>query len=162
MASKQTFDGLAQNYDLHRPRYPATLIAAIADAVKPDDAPLVIDAGAGTGIALEALLPRIPEQTRILAVDLSPDMVDIGRKKFPEVEWTLGPAEPFLEAFCDAANLVIAAQAYQWMDRPRFLIAARSALRQGGALAIIQNNRDFSASPFLHAYEGLLEHHSPG
>ena len=48
------------------------------------------------------------------------------------------------------------------MDRPRFLAAARRSLVPGGRVAILQNNRDFARSPFLDAYESLLEELSPG
>ncbi|OIQ71103.1 trans-aconitate 2-methyltransferase [mine drainage metagenome] len=122
--------------------------------------PYIIDTGAGTGIALEGLLPLLPIGARIDAVDISEDMVELGRVKYPSVSWHVGSAESFLEQ-ATGAHLVVAAQAYQWMDRPRYLRAAKACLAPFGVLAILQNNRDFASSPFLDAYESLLEEMSP-
>ncbi len=161
MTAPQKFDGIAAAYDRRRPRYPASLVRTIVDRLPVDGSPLVVDAGAGTGIALEGFVPMLPKSTRILAVDLSADMTETGRAKFPNIAWSVGAAEPFLERFSGEVSLIVAAQAYQWMDRPRFLAAACHGLRDGGVLAILQNNRDYRSSSFLDAYEGLLEAHSP-
>ncbi|WP_405977508.1 class I SAM-dependent methyltransferase [Streptomyces sp. NBC_00158] len=158
---KQKFDTLADDYDRHRPRYPAALLQELAGPSAGRPGLHVVDAGAGTGIALEGLVPILGDGARYEAVDLSPDMVARGRAKFPSVAWTVGPAEPFLERAREV-DLVVAAQSFQWMDRPRFLRAALGCLNPGGRVAIIQNNRDFGASPFLDAYETLLEELSPG
>lgn len=161
MTVGKDFDGLATVYDRFRPRYPPLLLQAVAARLPPGPAPRVVDAGAGTGVALEGLLPLLPADARVRAIDISRDMVARGREKFPRVTWHVSEAEPFLERSGEIA-LVIAAQAYQWMDRPRFLRAARGCLMPGGCLAILQNNRDHGASKFLNDYESLLEELSPG
>ncbi|URM90322.1 methyltransferase domain-containing protein [Streptomyces sp. MRC013] len=158
---KQKFDTLSEDYERHRPRYPDELMRQIARRTPRRAERHVVDAGTGTGIALEGLIPLLGPDCRYEAVDLSSDMVATGRRKFPEVRWAVGGAEPFLEQAVDV-DLIVAAQSFQWMDRPRFLRAARRCLRPGGVVAIIQNNRDFSASAFLDAYESLLEELSPG
>ena len=158
---KQKFDGLADDYDNFRPRYPDTLLKAIVARIPDKDRPYVIDAGAGTGIALEGLIPLLPSGARIDAVDISDDMVKEGRVKYPLVSWHVKAAESFLEQ-TKGADLVVAAQAYQWMDRPRFLRAVHSCLASHGVIAILQNNRHFINEPFLDAYESLLEEMSPG
>lgn len=94
---KQKFDTLADDYDRHRPRYPAALLQELAGPSAGRPGLHVVDAGAGTGIALEGLVPILGDGARYEAVDLSPDMVARGRAKFPSVAWTVGPAEPFLE-----------------------------------------------------------------
>jgi len=153
------FNGLADSYERVRPRYPSALLTF---AVRLTGVPAsVVDTGAGTGIALEALLPLLSPGTVVDAVDISTDMVRIGRDKFPSVRWHVGGAESFLEGRKDV-DLVLAAQAYQWMDRPRFLRAARAALRPGGVCAVVQNNRHHEAGGFIAEYEELLEKYSPG
>jgi SAM-dependent methyltransferase len=159
--TKQKFDDLAEDYDRYRPRYPAALLGRLAAALPAVPAPRVIDAGTGTGIALEGLLPRLPADAGVDAIDVSAEMVAHGRTKFPTVDWHVGAAEPFIERAGEVA-LIVAAQSYQWMDRPRFLAAARRSIVPGGRVAILQNNRDFARSPFLDAYESLLEELSPG
>ncbi|MFB7664063.1 class I SAM-dependent methyltransferase [Kitasatospora sp. NPDC056138] len=158
---KQKFDGLSQDYDRFRPRYPEQLLRLLVGRLPARERLLVVDAGAGTGVELEGLTPLLAADTRYRAVDLSFDMAAQGQAKFPQVEWTVGEAEPFLEQAAEV-DLIIAAQSFQWMDRPRFLRAAAGCLTPGGVVAIIQNNRDFGRSPFLDAYESLLEELSPG
>ncbi|TJZ59014.1 methyltransferase domain-containing protein [Streptomyces piniterrae] len=160
-AKQQKFDALSEDYERYRPRYPDELLGKIAALVSHRRRPYVVDAGAGTGIALEGLVPLLGEDCRYAAVDVSSGMVARGRSKFPEVTWSVGEAEPFMEG-ASGVDLIVAAQSFQWMDRPRFLRAARECLNPGGVVAILQNNRDFSASAFLDAYEGLLEELSPG
>lgn len=162
MSEKQKFDDLSDDYDRHRPRYPEELFSTIASEMSEFAQLTVVDTGAGTGIALEGLSPALEKPTRYIAVDVSQGMVDKGKRKFPGVEWIVGPAEQFLEQFSGQVQLIIAAQAYQWMDRERYLSAASAALVQGGALAVIQNNRNHRESDFLAAYESLLEDRSPG
>ncbi|WP_438484868.1 class I SAM-dependent methyltransferase [Streptomyces sp. S186] len=158
---EKKFDGLSDDYDRYRPRYPAELLREIARKAPDRDRLHVVDAGAGTGIALEGLVPLLGPDCRYEAVDVSSDMVAKGRAKFPEVAWSQGPAEPFLEKAGDV-DLIVAAQSFQWMDRPRFLHAAQHCLNPEGVVAIIQNNRNYGASSFLDAYESLLEEVSPG
>jgi len=159
--SRTKFEGLADDYDLFRPRYPRELIQRVVEMIPMRQRLTVVDAGAGTGIALEGLKPLLGADCRYQAVDLSADMVARGRAKFPDVDWHVDAAEAFLER---AANidLILAAQSFQWMDRPRFLDAANRCLKPWGVLAILQNNRNSSASRFLDAYESLLEELSPG
>lgn len=135
------FDGLAESYDRTRPRYPAELFERVVELLPADRALTVVDAGGGTGISLEALAPLIPAGSDVHGVDISADMIGLGQRKFPEASWHLGTAECYLETVSDV-DLVVAAQAYQWMDRPRFLAATRTSLRAGGVCMIVQNNRD--------------------
>ena len=159
--SAQKFDGLSEGYDRFRPRYPAALLREIPSRLPARDNLHVIDAGAGTGVELEGLIPLLGPNCRYEAVDLSADMVATGRAKFPHVEWCVAAAEPFLEQSVDA-DLIIAAQSFQWMDRPRYLAAAKRCLNPSGVVAIIQNNRKVEESRFLDQYEALLEELSPG
>ena len=155
------FDGLAEDYDRSRPRYPRELFSKAMTLIPPSITLSILDAGAGTGIALEGLLPLLPVNSLVRAADISTDMVGIGRRKFPDVVWSVGSAEQLLEGSHDV-DLVVAAQAYQWMDRPRFVQAARRAVRPGGVCMIVQNNRHFQAGGFVAAYEDMLEEYSPG
>ena len=155
------FDGLAESYDRTRPRYPAELFGPVVESLRDTRSPLVVDAGAGTGIALETLLPLLPSTAAVHAVDISSDMVTRGRSKFPDVHWMVGTAEDYL-AERGSVDALIAAQAYQWMDRARFLTLAGERLRAGGVLAIVQNNRNFGVGGFAEEYETLLEKRSPG
>ncbi len=152
------FDNLADEYDRYRPRYPERL-AEVAVGPKRSDVKLV-DAGVGTGISLEWVLPLLHDP-QVHAIDISTGMVNAGKQKFPHVTWHVGRIEEILPSLGEI-DLIVAGQAYQWFDRPSFLAAAAAALRPGGRLAVVQNNRDHANSAFLSAYEDLLEAKSPG
>lgn len=158
MSDRAKFDGLASDYDRYRPRYPSELAEVVF--TNRTEAVRVADVGAGSGIALEWALPALVDP-EVLAVEPSTDMIESGRLKFPDVTWLQGRGEDILPTL-SALDVVMAAQAYQWFDRPAFLRAARTALRPGGRVAIIQNNRNHTSSEFLDAYESLLEENSPG
>ncbi|MBO0884564.1 MAG: class I SAM-dependent methyltransferase [Mycobacterium sp.] len=155
------FDGLAEPYDQARPRYPMALFTHAVELLAPDRAPVVVDAGAGTGIALETLIPLLPDGSVVHAVDISEDMVRVGKRKFPRVQWHLAAVEDYLRRLAGVA-LVVAAQAYQWMDRPKFLRNTARCLRGGGVCLIVQNNRHHEIGGFAAEYEDLLEEFSPG
>jgi len=161
MTQTGTFNGLAEMYDSARPRYPVEVFRNALSGLPADRPWYVVDAGAGTGIALETLVPLLPDGSQVWACDVSTDMVAIGQRKFPTVTWLVEPAETFLEP-CQGLSLIVAAQSYQWMDRPRFLAASRAALQTPGVLMIIQNNRDHQAGGLAGDYEDLLEEYSPG
>ncbi|WP_437908241.1 methyltransferase domain-containing protein [Sorangium sp. So ce327] len=156
-----SFDGLAKGYDQHRPRYPAALLRGIRPWAAPAPQLDVVDIGAGTGIALEGLIAELGPAHRYHAVDVSADMIATGREKLPQVTWLLGRAEDVLRTM-PRMDVVLAAQAMQWMDREAVLAAVRERLSPGGVMAILQNNRDYARSAFLDAYESLLEELSPG
>ena len=158
----QPFDDLAADYDASRPRYPAELFAVVAGSVPAGRRLRVLDAGAGTGIALEGLVAHLGTEHDYVAVDVSPGMVAVGRSKLGFADWRVEPVEPALSRYPGALDLVVAAQAYQWLDRARFVRGSLAALRPGGALAVLQNDRDHASSAFLAAYEDLLERLSPG
>ncbi|MFD0396075.1 class I SAM-dependent methyltransferase [Streptomyces nogalater] len=145
--SEAKFDGLANNYDQARPRYPAELFRHVVEYLPKTDRLTVVDAGAGTGIALEGLLPHLPDDAAVHAVDVSTDMIRVGREKFPHVVWHEGTAEGYL-ASCPSSSvdLVVAAQSYQWMDRAAYVREAARCLGPAGLCLVIQNNRNHAAA----------------
>ncbi|EJF89437.1 hypothetical protein ME1_00207 [Bartonella vinsonii subsp. arupensis OK-94-513] len=156
----EKFDGLAGDYDRYRPRYPLTLLKTMLLPFKDKKHLSIVDVGAGTGIALEGIVKLLGNEHQYHAIDISSDMIKQGRKKFPTVQWYKGQAESLLPKI-GKLDLVIVAQAFQWMDRPRLLCTVSNQLRAKGVMAVIQNNRNFKQSKFLAAYETLLEEMSP-
>ncbi|WP_406603948.1 class I SAM-dependent methyltransferase [Bartonella gliris] len=156
----EKFDGLADDYDLYRPRYPLTLFETMLLPFKDKKHLSIVDVGAGTGIALEGIVKLLGNKHQYHAIDISTDMIKQGQRKFPTVQWYQGRAESLLPQIGEV-DFVIAAQAFQWMNRPKLLCAVSNQLRANGVMAVIQNNRDFKHSEFLAAYETLLEKMSP-
>lgn len=152
------FDGLAELYDMSRPRYPAEALATIVEAVAAVNVPpRCIDVGAGTGISTRALIDALPHWTT-LAVEPNEDMAS--RARSIGIEVVTAPAEA-LPIEAGTIGLVTVAQAFHWFDRPAFLAEADRVLVPGGVLAIINNNRQTANSPVLMAVEDFLERENP-
>jgi ubiquinone/menaquinone biosynthesis C-methylase UbiE len=166
MSDTAAFDGISDAYAQYRPQYPTRVLErlwgyALADTDALQSTGLAIDVGAGTGISTLALLQSGPDWIEIVAVEP-------GRDMRLEAECVLGghggvtvidgQAEnlPFGD---NAVGLVIVAQAIQWFDREAFYGEASRVLTNGGCLGLLQNNRNWHASPLLGAYETFLEEH---
>lgn len=157
---EQKFEGLAGNYDAHRANYPAELLAAFREACPmPEDGGIVVDVGSGTGISTRQLRDLFMPHVAVIGIEPGDDMrrtAVANSAHLPNLAYLNFPAEnlPFRRSAVDA---VFVAQALHWFDRPQFYAEAARVLRLGGSLGLIENNRDWRASPFLAAYETLLE-----
>ena len=89
VARRRLFDELAPTRDKWKARYPTyhREIERLCRHLIPPGAS-VLEIGSGTGDLLHALRPR-----QGLGIDLSPRMVEIARKKYPELEFAVGDAE---------------------------------------------------------------------
>lgn len=161
------FDGLAGDYDRHRPDYPAPVLKAWRGHLERGRGRagprLVADLGCGTGISTRALARVLEPGDAVIGVEPGADMraafrVHPETATVPLIAAT-GERLPFAPATLDA---IVIAQAAHWMDRPALFAEARLALAPGGTLAMLTNNRHWPGSPFLAAYEALLERLSPG
>ena len=130
------FDRLAGEWD-HRHDLGALaddLSAGLEElGVRPDE--VVVDVGSGTGNLTLALLARLSERGRVVAVDISPEMVAAARRKVadPRVRWHLTDATR-LPLAAASVDRVICCAVWPHLDDP--LAVAREAervLRPGGA-----------------------------
>lgn len=160
------FDKLAVDYDRHRPSYPHQLMGALREHLEAGNHAgrgVVVDAGAGTGIATRLLRHSLDERFQVIGLEPGESMRRQATESTdPGLNITYIQATAENMPFSDGAlSGVIVAQAVQWFDRPAFYREAKRVLLPGGTLAILQNNRDWRASPFLDAYEAFLEQNSP-
>lgn len=154
---KEKFDDLAINYDLYRPRYSLIFFKEILHWSKKKNNNLnILDIGSGTGIALENLIKVFSLKNNFYAVDISSNMINIGKKKFPFVKWIKGKAEKLIEKLPNM-DIFILAQSFQWMNINLILNLIKVKLNRGGLICILQNNRDYRVNNFLNEYESLLE-----
>jgi SAM-dependent methyltransferase len=110
------FGSAAEEYDRHRPRYPAALIAGLVA----DDA-RVLDVGAGTGIASAQLVGAGAE---VLAVEPDSRMARVAAGKGIHVEQaTFEDWQPAGRSF----DLVVFAQSFHWVQ-PR--VALKLSVRR--------------------------------
>ena len=144
MPAPALFDASADNYDddPHHLVIARLLVAGLRPVPEPD---LVVDVATGTGFAaiaaLETLSPR-----RVVAIDISPWMIEKAAAKTGRVEWRVAPAVP-LDLPDGVADVVLCASALHLIGASA-LPEWRRVLRPGGQVAFsIPMAADFHPSP---------------
>lgn len=123
------FSSVAAGYAAHRPRYPDELLEFLASIAPRRDA--AWDAGCGSGQLSVALASRF---RRVVATDASAEQIG-SAEAHPSVEYRCARAEA--SGLPDGSvDLVVAAQAAHWFDRPAFYAEARRVARRGAAIAL--------------------------
>ncbi|WP_084725759.1 class I SAM-dependent methyltransferase [Streptacidiphilus melanogenes] len=136
-----SFGAAAAAYERGRPEYPAAaldwLLATAPEGrtVAPRD---VVDLGAGTGKLTRALCAR---GLGVSAVEPSEGMREQLARAVPDARVLAGSAEaiPLADA---SADVVLAAQAWHWVDTAVAVPEAARVLRPGGTLGMLWNIRD--------------------
>ncbi|STX51131.1 Trans-aconitate methyltransferase [Legionella busanensis] len=162
--SKQLFLGDAQSYTKARPNYPAQLFSTLFEYAKPslNTKPfIIVDVGCGTGIATRGIYASIQKNTIVFGIEPNLRMLaeanKIGFNK--NLIFIAGQAEN-LPLEHSTVDIILVAQAMQYFNRQIFYTEAQRVLRTNGTIAIIENNRNWQASPFLEYFEIFLEKNS--
>lgn len=141
----ESFGSDADRYDRARPRYPDALIDRIrAQSPGPD----VLDVGTGTGIAARQLQAV---GCRVLGVEPDPRMAERAR------HYGVATEEATFEQWDPAGrefDVVVAGQAWHWIDPVAGAARAARVLRPGGRLAVFWNV--FQPPPALSAAFGQV------
>lgn len=141
--NEEKFTGKAQLYAAYRPSYPTALLDWLYEET---GARYVADIGAGTGIFTQCLLRKFPFVT---AVEPNADMRAVLAEALSgKVKIVDAPAEATTLASA-SVDLVTAAQAFHWFDKPRFKAECQRILKPEGKLAVIWNER--VQTPFAEA-----------
>lgn len=129
MSFADHFSGFSAAYAAFRPRYPEALFAFLARAAPARNA--AWDCGTGSGQAAIGLARHFAHVT---ATDASKAQI-AHATPHPNVTYRIGPAE-MSGLVGSSVDLVTAAQAVHWFDRPRFWVEARRVLRPRGVIAV--------------------------
>ena len=142
------FDGVVDAYDAARPDYPDELY----DALPPLDGAVVVEGGAGTGIATRALRAR---GARVVATD-------IGRAMLGRVDGWRVVADAARAPFrAGCADLVTFAQSWHWLDLDLASGEVARLLRDGGAWAGWWNHVRNDGEAWFETYWSFLERNTP-
>jgi ubiquinone/menaquinone biosynthesis C-methylase UbiE len=129
-----SFAAVADVYERSRPGYPDDAVRWLAGQVPVD----VVDLGAGTGKLTRSLVAR---GHRVTAVEPLEAMLEQLRAAAPGATAVVGSAES-IPVPDGSADVVTAAQAFHWFDRPVALREIARVLRPGGRIALVWNARD--------------------
>ncbi len=164
-AGRSPFDAAAAEYDAARPSYPAGLYDALEQRTGPLAGRLILDCGAGTGIASRQLAAR---GARVLSLDIGEQMLRRALARSPGSRCILADGNR-LPARAGCADMVTFAQSWHWFDQQHAAAEVARVLRPGGWWAAWWNQ----AAPgeeWFSEYQALLtaacpgyrrQHHSP-
>lgn len=117
----------------------------------------MLDAGTGTGDLARVLATRF---ARVDAVDPSPAMVEVGRRRpggaAPSLHWLVAPAE--IAAVDGSCGLVTASQSLAWMEGSVVLPRWREAMTPQACVAIVE--RTWEDVPWRSALRPLIARYS--
>ena len=158
MAARSPFDPVAADYDAGRPGYPDGLFTALEETTGPLAGALVLDAGAGTGIATRQLAAR---GARAIALDIGEQMLRRAQARSPDMNCLLadGNAIPIRS---ESIDLACFAQSWHWFDQHRASREVVRVLRPGGWWAAWWSHAWADGQPWFDTYQGLMEAACPG
>jgi SAM-dependent methyltransferase len=153
------FSSRVAQYVQHRPGYPPELIELLAAECGLTVDSLVADIGSGTGLLAHPLLAH---GCRVFGVEPNREMRMAGEQlladfaRFTSVD---GTAEA-TGLPTQSVDLITAGQAFHWFDRARAHSEFARILRPSGWVVLVWNDRRTTSTPFLVAYEQLLERYA--
>jgi SAM-dependent methyltransferase len=158
MAARSPFDPVAADYDAGRPGYPDGLFTALEETTGPLAGALVLDAGAGTGIATRQLAAR---GARAIALDIGEQMLRRAQARSPDMNCLLadGNAIPIRS---ESIDLACFAQSWHWFDPERASWEVARVLRPGGHWTAWWSHAWADGQPWFDTYQGLMEAACPG
>jgi SAM-dependent methyltransferase len=143
---RQSFGGIAADYDRYRPGPPDEAL----DWLLPESAKDVLEIGAGTGALTRKLIRRVPH---VRAVEPDPRMRTVLEDRVPQAEVVEGRAEE-IPADDSSFDAVIAASSWHWVDEDLALPEVARVLRPGGMLCLLWNGADRSVDRMRELWAG--------
>lgn len=160
LQSTTRFSSRVADYVKYRPDYPRPVIDRLREICGLNSEWIVADIGCGTGISARMFLEN---GNTVLGVEPNADMRCAAEAEFarhPRFRPISGTAEATTLAD-SSVDLVIAAQAFHWFDRPACAREWKRILRgePGGWVVLMWNTRLDNADAFAIEYDALLNRH---
>jgi ubiquinone/menaquinone biosynthesis C-methylase UbiE len=142
------FDGhaAADDYDVFAPQASARLVDAFVELTRLKPGARVADLGCGSG-AFTALLKRAGYAC--VGLDISPKLIAVGRRKYPDIEFVEGDIErlPFADLSFD--GVLLSGVVHHFPDPSRCAAEVFRVLRPRGRFVAFDPNR---RNPFMWLY----------
>lgn len=159
MDPKQRFSDRVENYVRYRPGYPAEIMRLLMDKCDLRAESVVADIGSGTGLLAELFLAH---GCRVYGVEPNEAMRAAGEQllaRYAGFTSVNGSAEE--SGLADAcADFVTAGQAFHWFKPEEAGRELRRISRPGAWTVLVWNERRLDSTPFLRAYEDLLQRYA--
>ena len=156
MDPTQRFSSRVANSPRYRPGYPQQVLDLLAGECGLGTDSAIADVGSGTGLLAELFLGN---GNRVYGVEPNGPMREAGERhlaRYPRFRSVDGTAEATtLEP--RSVDFVVAGQAFHWFDPDRAREEFLRILRPDGWVVLVWNDRRTSSTPFLRAYESLLQ-----
>jgi len=158
MDPRNRFSNKVENYIRYRPDYPAEFFKYLIEVAKLPPNASIADIGSGTGISSKPLLEL---GYTVYAVEPNEAMRLAAEKllsSFPQfISMDASAEASSLES--DSVELVLAGQAFHWFQAAEFRVECQRILKPGGLVVLVWNER-LTDTPFLVAYEALLQEYA--
>ena len=156
--SRSVFDLAADSYDAARPSYPDGLFAELERRTGRLAGRLVLDWGAGTGIASRQLTER---GARVISLDIGEQMLRRAHARSPLTPCVQADGNR-MPVRAGSADLVTFAQSWHWFDQRAASAEVARVLRPGGYWAAWWNRASGAGEPWFDRYEDVLAVSCPG
>jgi len=156
----QRFSSRVDNYVKYRPRYPHQVIESLEHKCGLSSLSLIADVGLGTGALTELFLQN---GNRVFAVEPNREMRETAERLlrgylfFHSIE---GRAES-TSLGKKSVDFVVVGQAFHWFDVQQTRREFLRVLKPYGWAMVVWNERDYESTPFLEAYDRLLQRYAP-
>jgi SAM-dependent methyltransferase len=146
------FSGAAEAYARYRPPYPSALLRDLLERAAVGAGGTLLDLASGPG---RVALDLAPAFATVLAVDLEPEMVQVGRAEaarrgVQNITWQVGRAEDF-GAAPDSIDLITIGEAFHRLDEATVAAHALGWLRPGRCLATLGTDGVLAGDDPWHA-----------
>ncbi len=150
------FSSRAENYAKHRPAYPLAVNDLLEERCGLTNASVAADIGSGTGLLSELFLKN---GNRVFGVEPNREMREAGERRlggYASFTSVAGTAEATtLEDH--GVDFVVVGQAFHWFDPGPTRAEFIRILEPGGWVVLLWNEQRKDATPFLAAYERLIQ-----
>lgn len=153
---KQRFSDRAENYAAYRPGYPRSVLDLLETECGLSRGSVIADIASGTGFLSGLFLGY---GSRVYGVEPNDEMRLAGERSletYPGFTSVAGTAEATMLGD-DAADFVVVGHAFHWFDPGPTRAEFTRILRPEGWVALLWNEQRTDATPFLAAYESLIQ-----
>jgi SAM-dependent methyltransferase len=157
-ASRSVFDVAASEYDAARPSYPAALFEELERQTGRLSGRLVLDWGAGTGIASRQLAAR---GAQVISLDIGEQMLRRALARSPAAACVLATGSQ-MPVRSGVAALATFAQSWHWFDPRAAAAEVARVLQPGGYWAAWWNRARADGESWFDDYQGVLTSSCPG